>query len=148
MITEDELKELEVTLAGLPARPQSYSYEGQVRPTAKSSGYADYHVHSICGDHDTRIETEAEPEKHHCIGNVIAKDEDTAARLARLIEVAPVLFDEVVRLRAALANLADADNANKRIAEAEECGGDGIHCAVREVQHFAQGILGMGMGDV
>jgi hypothetical protein len=144
-MTEEELKDLGALIAELPARPQSYSYEGQVRPTAKSTGYADYHVQSICGDDPNEPDPE---ENHHCIGNVIAKDEDTAARLARLIEVAPVLLDEVIRLRAALTNLADADNANKRIAEAEECGGDGIHCAVREVQHFAQGILGLGMGDV
>ena len=103
MITEEQLRGLEGTISALPARPQSYSYEGQIRPTAKHSGYADYHVHSICGGPDTGTETE----KHHCIGNVIAKDEDTAARLARLIEMAPILLDEVVRLRAVLKSLSE-----------------------------------------
>ena len=144
-MTEEQLRDLEGILAALPARPQSNSYEGTVKPTAKSTGYVDYHVHSICGDDPNEPDPE---ENHHCIGNVIAKDEETAAILARLIEAAPLLLDEVVRLRAALSHLADNDNANKRIEEAEECGGDGVHCAVREVQHFAQGVLGVGVGDV
>lgn len=144
MITEDQLRELEGTLAGLPARPQSYSYEGQVRPTAKSSGYADYHVHSICGGHDTRIETEAEPEKHHCIGSVIAKDEETAARLAQLIEAAPVLLDEVVRLRAVLKSLSDDTAVDKAIEAAYQLGGDGVHCAYKEVQAVARKALSGG----
>lgn len=137
-MTEDQLKELEGVIAALPARPQSYSYEGQVRPTAKSTGYADYHVHSICGGPDTGTETE----KHHCIGNVIAKDEDTAARLARLIEAAPALLDDVVRLRVVLMSLSDDDAVEKAIEEAEDCGGDGVRCAVKTVQAVAREALG------
>ncbi len=146
MITEVELKELGDLIAELPARPQSNSSEGQIQPASmKGTGYVGHYIHSVCGDDPNETDPD---EKHHCIGNVIAEDEDTAVILATLIEVAPVLLDEVVRLRAALTNLADPDNANKRIAEAEECGGDGIHCAVREAQHFAQDVLGLGVGDV
>lgn len=145
-MTEQQIKELGVLIASLPARPLSNSSEGQIRSAPmKGAGYEGYYIHSVCGDDPNEPDPE---EKHHCIGNVIAEDEDTAAILATLIEVAPVLLDEVVRLRAALTHLADADNANKRIAEAEECGGDGIHCAVREAQHFAQDVLGLGVGDV
>lgn len=141
-MTEEQLKELEGVIAALPARPQSYSYEGQIRPTAKSTGYADYHVHSICGGPDTGTETE----NHHCIGNVIAKDEDTAARLARLIEAAPALLDEVVRLRAAFTRLADDENVDRWISETEDqCGGDGVRCAYKEVQEAARRALSGGV---
>ncbi len=142
-MTEDQPKGLEAILQELPAKPGSYSYEGQIRPTrgkGKGNGYVGQHIYSVCGDKPN----EARPDRtHRCIGSVIAKDEDTAAILARLIDAAPDLLAEVVRLRAAFTDLADVDNANRRIVEAEECGGDGIHCAVREAQYFAQKVLGL-----
>ncbi len=138
MIAEEQIKELGDTLAGLPARPHSYSYEGTIRPDGKHKGYADYHVHSICGGPDTETETE----KHHCLGNVIAKDEGTAARLARLIEVAPLLFDEVVRLRTVLMGLTDDAKMWENIGEAEDCGNDGVRCAYKSVQAIAREALG------
>jgi hypothetical protein len=96
MMTTDQLKELELLLAQFPARPAGYSYEGQ--GLAKSQ---DYHLHSICGG----PMVESVMEKHYCLGYVAAKDEETAARLARLIEAAPLLLDEVTRLRGLLSGI-------------------------------------------
>lgn len=140
MMTDNQLKALVTLIGELPAKPEAYSYEGQVQP--KSTGYVGGHVYSICGGPMRGTTTE----KHHCIGNIIAKDEDTAGRLAHLIEAAPDLLAEVLRLRAALTDIADDERANKRVAEAEDCGGDGVRCAVKEVQHFAHRAL-FGVSD-
>jgi len=137
VITEEQLKDLETLIGEFPAKPAPYSYEGQIGSGRKSNGYVGYHVHSICGG----PMRESATEKHYCIGNVIAKDEDTVARLACLIGAAPDLLAEVVRLRAALANLADGEQADKRIEDAVGCGGDGVHCAVKEVQQYAHRAL-------
>jgi len=135
-MTDDELSKVRRVIASLPAVPHSYSYEGLVKPTAKSNGYADYHVHSICGGPDK--------EGHCCIGNVIAKDEDTAARLAHLVEVAPRLLDEVDRLRKVLMSLSDDDAVGRAIEAAYQLGGDGVHCAYKEVQSVARKALSGG----
>lgn len=59
------------------------------------SGYVGNHVYSLCSGPDLNTKTE----KHCCIGNVIAKDEATVKRLAVLVEAAPLLLAEVIRLR-------------------------------------------------
>jgi len=134
-MTDTELKELGALIGELPAKPRSYSYEGQVRP--KSTSYVGDHVYSICGGPMRHTA----PEKHHCIGSVLAKDEDTAARLARLIEAAPDLLTEVVRLRAALARLADDEEVTKWIESASQYGRTGAGVAYGDVQAFARAVL-------
>lgn len=136
-MNEKQLNELRDILASLPARPKSYSYEGTVRPSRKSEGYAGHHVHSVCGGPDKDTDTE----KHHCIGKVLAPDEETAKSLAHLVETTPLLLDEVDRLRAVLGSLSDENFVERLIEECENCGGDGVRCAAKTVRSIARDAL-------
>ena len=131
MMTKDQLAEIETLLKALPGVPTSYSYEGQILKDSK--GYVGNHVHSVCAG--PMVETETE--KHVCLGNVIAKDEATAAVLARLLEAAPLLFGEVQRYREAFSRLADKENMQRAAASASRFGSAGASIAYGDVQGFA-----------
>lgn len=133
MITSTHRQQVVDDLAALPGEPHTYSYEGQIG----RKGYQGYHVHSVCSGPDMETETE----KHHCIGAVIAKDEDTSRRLAHLVEASPYLLREVIRLRLVLEGLADEARMWENIEEAENCGGDGVRCAYMNVQSIARDAL-------
>lgn len=130
-MTKDWENDLTTTLRHFCHPPAAHSDEGQIL----EGPYKDWHLYSVCGG--PRVGG------HVCYGFTLAKTRAAAKDMAKLVEAASVLRAELGRLRGVLEDLADEDTMWKRIEEAEDCGGDGVRCAYKQVQALARDALGI-----